>query len=258
MKKSLSAIFLAIIMLFATACGNSDSQSVSPPAKTSQVSSSDSQSSKPAQNSSASSSSTTAKNSDKLPDVPKDHWARKSVLYVVEKEILPTYVDETPDGRFLGDRAVTSYEFAMGLAKILDDTYKGTIPSGSSNPFPDIPKNHWAYDSVRKLEAVGVVEGYGDGTFRGDREAIRYETALYAAHLLSAVAPNAAKSIKRSTPFPDIPKDHWAYNSISLLTGASLDEGYADRTFRGDRPRTRYEAAQLLAKLHIFLKKANG
>lgn len=253
MKKFLSAIFLAMVMLFATACGNHDTQPVPPAPKPSQESSSSSQPSKPTQ-SSSSSSTTTAKKSDIIPDVPKGHVAYNSTKYVVEREILPPYAD----GTFRGDRYVTSYEFAMGLAKILDDTYKGTIPSSQANPFSDVPAGHWGYDSVRKLAAVGVVEGYGDGTFRGDKNATRYETALYAAHLFATVAPNEAKSVKLGMPFPDVPKNHWAYNSISRLAMAGIDEGYGDGTFRGDRPRTRYEAAQLLAKLYSVLKKANG
>lgn len=255
MRKILSvALFIAITLLM-VACGNSDSSNSSKTAETTRESSSVSKPiAEPARESSSSSSSTTAKKSDELPDVPKDHFTRKSVLYVVEKEILEPY----GDGTFHGDRNITNYEFAVGLAKILDDTYKGNIPNSSSNPFPDVPASHWAYDSVRKLAAVGVVEGFRDGTFRGDRNATRYDTALYAAHLLAAIAPNAAKSIKLSMPYSDMQKDHWAYNSVALLAGAEIDEGYGDGTYRGDRPRTRYEAAQLLAKLHMFLKKAKG
>lgn len=246
MKKLLSVALLVTLIFFITSCGNSDSQNVSTPPKPSQESSSSEKSAqKP-------SSSDSAKSSI-VPDLPEKHWARQSVLYVVKNEILPPYADDT----FRGDRDITSYEFAMGLAKILDDTYKGTIKVGSM-PFNDIPEKHWAYERVAKLAAAGVVEGYGDGGFHGDRPAIRYETALYAAHLLSAVAPNTAKSINvRANPFADIPKDHWAYYSVALLAGAGVDEGYADGSYRGDRPRTRYEAAQLLAKLHMSLKKAN-
>ncbi|WP_315444807.1 S-layer homology domain-containing protein [uncultured Selenomonas sp.] len=47
----------------------------------------------------------------------------------------------------------------------------------AANPFSDVPRDHWAYDAVSQLAADGVVEGYGDGTYRGDRNITRYEMA---------------------------------------------------------------------------------
>lgn len=43
--------------------------------------------------------------------------------------------------------------------------------------FPDVPSNHWAYDAVYALSERGLVEGYPDGTFGGDRMMTRYEFA---------------------------------------------------------------------------------
>ncbi|MFC2338172.1 MAG: S-layer homology domain-containing protein, partial [Negativicutes bacterium] len=40
----------------------------------------------------------------------------------------------------------------------------------AANPFEDVPADHWAYDAVAQLAADGVIEGYGDGTYRGDQE----------------------------------------------------------------------------------------
>ena len=50
--------------------------------------------------------------------------------------------------------------------------------AAASNPFSDVPAGHWAYDAMAQLAADGVIEGYGDGTFRGDREITRFEMAL--------------------------------------------------------------------------------
>ena len=44
-----------------------------------------------------------------------------------------------------------------------------TASAYAANPFSDVPAGHWAYDSISKLAAAGVIEGYGDDTFRGDR-----------------------------------------------------------------------------------------
>jgi hypothetical protein len=52
-----------------------------------------------------------------------------------------------------------------------------TASAYAANPFSDVPAGHWAYDSISKLAAAGVIEGYGDGTFRGDRLMTRFEMA---------------------------------------------------------------------------------
>ncbi len=47
----------------------------------------------------------------------------------------------------------------------------------AANPFSDVSADHWAYDAVTQLAADGVIEGYGDGTYRGQRNITRYEMA---------------------------------------------------------------------------------
>lgn len=46
-----------------------------------------------------------------------------------------------------------------------------------ANPFSDVEQGHWAYDAVENLAAAGVIEGYGDNTFKGDKNITRYEMA---------------------------------------------------------------------------------
>ena len=55
----------------------------------------------------------------------------------------------------------------------------------AANPFSDVPAGHWAYDSVTKLANEGVIEGYGDGTYRGNRNITRYEMAQMVARALA-------------------------------------------------------------------------
>ena len=60
-----------------------------------------------------------------------------------------------------------------------------TLPALAAPLFPDVPENHWAKDAVAALAAKGLVEGYPDGTFKGDRAATRWETAMIVARLLA-------------------------------------------------------------------------
>jgi hypothetical protein len=54
-----------------------------------------------------------------------------------------------------------------------------------ANPFSDVPAKHWAYDAVNKLAQAGIVDGYNDGTFRGDKTMTRYEMAQIVAKAMT-------------------------------------------------------------------------
>lgn len=55
--------------------------------------------------------------------------------------------------------------------------------------FPDVPANHWAYEYVKDLADKGLVEGYPDGEFKGDRTMTRYEYAAIIYRALQLGAP---------------------------------------------------------------------
>ena len=55
----------------------------------------------------------------------------------------------------------------------------------AANPFADVPRDHWAYDAVAELADEGVIEGYGDGTYRGENEITRYEMAQMVAKAMA-------------------------------------------------------------------------
>ncbi|HQG02272.1 MAG TPA: S-layer homology domain-containing protein, partial [Fervidobacterium sp.] len=57
----------------------------------------------------------------------------------------------------------------------------------SLGAFRDIPKGHWAEAYVQKLEEIGVVTGFPDGTYRGDEAITRYQIALYIVRTLDYV-----------------------------------------------------------------------
>ena len=60
-----------------------------------------------------------------------------------------------------------------------------TASAYAANPFSDVPAGHWAYDSVNKLVAAGVVDGYPDGTYGGDKLMTRYEMAQIVAKAMA-------------------------------------------------------------------------
>lgn len=59
-------------------------------------------------------------------------------------------------------------------------------PAFAANPFSDVPMNHWAYDAVEELASKGILEGYPNGTFKGNRAMTRYEIATMVARMMNA------------------------------------------------------------------------
>ena len=65
----------------------------------------------------------------------------------------------------------------------------------AANPFSDVPADHWAYDAVSQLAADGVIEGYGDTTFKGNRNITRYEMAQMVAKAMAKNTSGADKAL---------------------------------------------------------------
>ena len=61
----------------------------------------------------------------------------------------------------------------------------GAIQVSAANPFADVDESSWAYKAVSQLSEEGVVDGYPDGTFRGDKNVTRYEMSQIIAKLMA-------------------------------------------------------------------------
>ncbi len=75
----------------------------------------------------------------------------------------------------------------------------------AANPFSDVPADHWAYDAVSQLAADGVIDGYGDSTFKGNRNITRYEMAQMVAKAMAKNTSGADKALvdKLAAEFAD-------------------------------------------------------
>ncbi len=61
------------------------------------------------------------------------------------------------------------------------------LAAPATNPFMDVPANHWAYDAISQLASRGVISGYPDGSFKGAQPSTRYEMASIVARALAKV-----------------------------------------------------------------------
>ncbi|HEY6104314.1 MAG TPA: S-layer homology domain-containing protein [bacterium] len=85
---------------------------------------------------------------------------------------------------------------AVSIAALL---VLAVVSPAFSQPFADVPTDHWAFDAIAELAAKGLVEGYPDGTFKGDRAMTRYEMAMVVARILARV-----EAIKIPPPPPPV------------------------------------------------------
>ena len=89
------------------------------------------------------------------------------------------------------------------LLKVADGRPLDSMDMDKMQLFPDVPENHWAYDYVATLAGNGVIVGYPDGQFGGDRMMTRYEMAalIYRAMQNGAAADDRmARALKEFEP----------------------------------------------------------
>lgn len=128
-----------------------------------------------------------------------------------------------------------------------------TASAYAANPFSDVPAGHWAYDAVNKLAAEGVVEGYPDGTYGGDRLMTRYEMAQIVAKAMA----KGANVDRLAAEFAD-ELDSLGVRVANLekkadnvrITGQIRYE-YGDRN--GDMQKTKGKVAQHRLRSRIFV-----
>jgi hypothetical protein len=100
--------------------------------------------------------------------------------------------------------------------------------------FPDVPKNHWAYEAVKSLKELGIVKGYPPEPKRRGGQTTNARPVFNAPIL--ATEPQDAI-------FRDLPTSHWVYASVRTLQQSGLIEGYPPDYFGRRYILTRYEIA---------------
>jgi hypothetical protein len=90
--------------------------------------------------------------------------------------------------------------------------------AASATPFSDVPANHWAYQYIQSLAADGIIDGYPDGKFKGDRPLTRYEMAVVIARVIAKLQ----ESIKPPPPYTGPSKQD--LDKLQKLIDALKDE----------------------------------
>lgn len=198
-------------------------------------------------------------------DLSSKHWAYESVIDIVNKYKL---IEGFPDRTFRGDKNVNHYELAIIVDKYLtqlEQKYNILLEDknrGDGVVITDIPKNHWAYESV-----YSMVNGYHilthkiNGTkFEGDKLVTRYDLAytLYSIiNLLEQKKGNITlKEVDISRKLLDLDETHWANLSVKMVIDRyQIMSPFADFTFRGKKEITRYELVVSFLKMIKLIEK---
>lgn len=80
------------------------------------------------------------------------------------------------------------------------DALLSVLNPNMSKDFPDVPENHWAYEAVSRLAGNGIVEGYEDGKYHGERQMTRYEMTEIIYNALSKGAKAEKKLVEEFRP----------------------------------------------------------
>ena len=129
-----------------------------------------------------------------------------------------------------------------------------TASAYAANPFSDVPAGHWAYDSVAKLAAAGVIDGYGDGTYGGDKLMTRYEMAQIVARAMA----NGANVDKLAAEFADeldalgvrVAALEKKSDNVKITGEIRYHYASADTGFYGDNGKKKFES-QLRSRIWI-------
>ena len=116
-------------------------------------------------------------------------------------------------------------------------------PGLASEDFKDVPEDHWAAESVDKLADTGVVQGYPDETFRGDRPVTRYEFAVALERFIYFVQQSRKPLVAGST------QTHWGKESVDFLKNGGFLPAESVLLKDGDKTVTASDMAQALASV---------
>jgi hypothetical protein len=160
-------------------------------------------------------------------------------------------MDGATERTFLPDREITRAEFLSAVVRVM-----GLLDAEAVGDFPDVLKTDWYYPVAASVAKEGIVEGFEDGTFRGNEPIPKVQMVMLAGNTLirtmdySEISPEESHEILTAfyTDAEKIPD--WAAGSVALATKADLVPVRDDGGFDPQGVMTRADAALLLYRLY--------
>lgn len=164
------------------------------------------------------------------------HWAEDTILKWIEDGLADGY----SDGTFRPNRDITRAEFM----KLVNNTF-GFVEE-TEIVYTDVIESQWYFDTVKKAQAAGYIDGYDDGTLRPNNPITREEVATIITRIMKL--EENEEMVER---FKDKDSIKWSRGYVGAVAKAGLMEGYDDGTFRPQRNITRAEAVYALNNILI-------
>ena len=149
------------------------------------------------------------------------------------------YISGYPDGTFRPDGQITRAEVAAILYNLA-----GKPQIAPTAAFSDVNSSQWYYSAISYLAGLGIVSGYGNGTFQPNNPITRAEMATVIARYtgISITSPG-------QFTFTDVKPGDWYYNAVAQLAAKGWLTGYSDGTFAPIRYITRAEAVTIINRM---------
>ena len=113
------------------------------------------------------------------------------------------------------------------------------IDPSKTAEFPDVPRNHWAYQYISQLAGNGILVGYPDGTFKGDAKMTRYEFATMLYRALQNGAPIDDNMKRAMNEFgPELQNIRLNHFRVDRISGADNDRHKTERVRVNNEPKT--------------------
>ncbi|OPH48813.1 hypothetical protein BC351_38230 [Paenibacillus ferrarius] len=129
------------------------------------------------------------------------------------------------------------------LMKNLKSKVEEARKQSNTISFTDLPAAHWAGNLIHKFAAIGVVQGYENGTFEPDGKVTRAEFAT----LISRVFEIDGKPV-RNLALNDL-NTHWAKTAIEKMANLGILNGYEDSSFKPDATISRAEMVAIVSRI---------
>lgn len=174
-------------------------------------------------------------------DVSQD-WAKEAITALSARGM----IEGVGEGKFEPDRKVTRAEFIQMMMNIIDLDL--ALDAYVDRPFTDVDSHDWYAVAVGKAKALGIIQGNGDGTFRGDETLTREDMAVMIHRLLQYLQLNMEYNPVK--PFEDQQNiSKYALDSVQVLQQAGLIKGVGNGVFSPKSATTRAQAAVLMHSL---------
>jgi len=192
-----------------------------------------------------------------------EHWAKESIIKLLEKDLITGYEDNT----IRPNRHITRNEAIVVLAKLLKLEPRGDIALYFSDK-DRIPE--WVRPYLGISQNYGLIVGFEDNSFRGQNNLTRAQASVVFLKVLSLTG-GIDKSISEIsqitreykihsniTEYKDFTESHWSYAYLDMAFSIGLIKGYEDKTIRPDNSITRAEFFTMAAKVLEISEAESG